>query len=724
MREKERHENRPAKRKPPWLLGLVVFGLLLLLVLLQSSNLWKTFSVESSSDTLLLYSLFTLNFLAFIILAFIFARSLLKLRQERRALQLGSKLKTKLLIYFFSVSLLPLIAMAVFSYLYMNRALEKWFSQMPEKVIRQAGSLQKENVANQKARAADTARVIAALLAKGGFDQQTLDLVRENGKLTAVEVLNSRNQPLISSVAKVPADQNTAFNETIGLVRNGEINNGSLSDGQGFDAAVADLGDGRKLLIIPAAGSEGTVGELVNSSIAEFDRLKKSQVFVRRLALTTLGLLTFLLIFASTWVAFYVAKGLTRPIRALAEGADEIARGNYSHRVGVFAEDELGLLVSAFNTMTGKLEANAEELDQRRRYIETILQSLSTGVISFDDRSRVTTINQAARDMLRLEEADFVGFELDRVVTERNRQIIGKLIARAKRIGRAAEQTVLFRESVEGSTIGTQEVTVALSAAALPDESGTVLVIEDLSELVSAQRAAAWQEVARRMAHEIKNPLTPIQLSAERIAKRFRNADNGGVHVTDSESPTIKVIDEGTKTILREVASLKSMVDEFSRFARLPDANLKEIDIGEVIGQAVTLYEDRKPLTDISFRIVSKLPLVMADSEQLKRVFVNLIDNALESFEDHNGDRKINITAGYDRKSELVKIEVEDNGTGIADDDIPKLFQPYFSTKGRGTGLGLAIVNRIIREHNAKISVVSGRSSGSKFMIEIPAQTD
>ncbi len=717
-------EDKPAVRKPPWLLGFVVFGLLVFLVLLQSSNLWKSFSVESISDTLLLYALSSLNFIAFIVLAFILVRSLIKLRQERIAFQLGSKIKTKLLFYFFAVSLLPLLAMSIFSYLYMNRALEKWFSQMPEKVIRQAGTLQKEHVENQKARAADSARVIAALLAKSGSDQQTLDLVREKGKLTAVEIIDAENRVVVSSVAPIPDGLREEYGKIIRSIRSGDFNNPSLSDGNGFDASLADFSDGRKLLIIPGAGPEGTVGELVNSSIVEFDRLKSSQVLVRRLGLTTLGLLTFLLIFASSWVAFYIAKGLTRPIRALAEGADEVARGNYSHRVSVVAEDELALLVGAFNAMTAKLEESAEELDERRRYIETILHSLSTGVISFDRKSRVTTINKAAKDMLRLENADFLGIDLDRVLTERNRIIFKRLIARAMRIGSAAEQAVLFKERTDGSVEGSEEITVALSAASLPHKNGTVLVIEDLSELASAQRAAAWQEVARRMAHEIKNPLTPIQLSAERIAKRFRPGQNGDGQPDGVESPDIKVINEGTNTILREVRSLKSMVDEFARFAKLPDVELREIKLAEVIEQAVALYDGRDQTTNITSLIESDLPYVMADDEQLKRVFVNLIDNAIESFGADGRDKQIEIRAGYYSNLEIVRIEVEDNGPGIEKADVPRLFQPYFSTKGRGTGLGLAIVNRIIRDHNGRIFVKANQPKGSTFVIEIPAQPD
>ncbi|MDH3492400.1 MAG: ATP-binding protein [Acidobacteriota bacterium] len=710
------------KRKPPWILGAIVVGLLLFLFLLQSSNVWKSITVSSSGETLMLYALSSLNFIAFVVFALILARSLLKLRQERRALQLGSKLKTRLLIYFAGISLLPLIAMAVFSYLYVNRAIERWFTQMPENVVRQAGQLQSDAARDQQGKVKATARMVALLLKDREPDEESLETIRKAGNLSVIEVLGDNNRPLYSSRGDIASERATELSEVESLIRMGDLDNPVLSDGTGFDAAVADLSGGKTLLIVPAPGPKGDVGELVNSTLQEFDLLKANQVFVRQLGLTTLGLLTFLLIFASSWAAFYVAKGLTRPIRALAEGADEIARGNFSHRVDVFAEDELELLVRAFNTMTGKLEEKSNELEERRRYTETILQSLSTGVISFDSENRVTTINKAAIEMLRLDHGDFVGFKLPELVRTENSVVFEKLIARAARVGYANEQNVLFRKNTDGSSGATDEVIVALAATELPDDSGAVVVIEDLSELISAQRAAAWQEVARRMAHEIKNPLTPIQLSAERIAKRFASGSNGRSESASVDGQTEDVVNEGTDTILREVASLKSMVDEFSKFARLPDADKKETDIAKVIEQTAALYKGRTGSVEILLNLEKDLPMVNADSEQLKRVFVNLIDNAIESFPDSGINDSVSINAVFEKQRELIRVEVVDNGAGINPADINRLFQPYFSTKGRGTGLGLAIVHRIVREHQGKITAAQNQPRGSKFSMELPVQ--
>ena len=292
------------------------------------------------------------------------------------------------------------------------------------------------------------------------------------------------------------------------------------------------------------------------------------------------------------------------------------------------------------------------------------------------------------------------------------------------RIGKAGEQTTLQASKTNSRNgNGTNEnLPVALTATALPNDNGAVLVIEDLSELIAAQRASAWSEVARRMAHEIKNPLTPIQLSAERIAKRFAQVPVSSFQVSSSENDekNAKVIKDGTETILREVNSLKSMVNEFSRFARLPDARLKSGDLNALIEQTVLLYEDRVSGVVIEKDLAANLPKTLIDDEQLKRVFVNLIDNALEVFDESQKDKIISIKTFHDAARDLIVAEVSDNGAGISPSDFQKLFQPYFSTKGRGTGLGLAIVQRIVSEHRGKIKAVNNSPKGAKFIVEIP----
>ncbi|HEX8367505.1 MAG TPA: ATP-binding protein [Pyrinomonadaceae bacterium] len=734
----ERRTPPLKRRSPPWILGGLVFFLLTGLVLLQTSNLWKELSVETANDTLALYALSSLNFIAFVIFAFIFVRSLVKLRRERRALAVGSKIKTRLLIYFFAVSLLPIIAMAVFSYLFMNRALERWFTQIPENVIREARQMQTQAVEDQTLKLSETARMLATVLDRQEITNESLSKIVEQGNLTRLSVLSKNGEILAASERNLSPEQKAELDRTIMFVRQNQLDALALHDGKGFDVAVADFSDGRRLVVVPDLRPEENVSQMVENSLIEFDKLKEQQITVRRIGLSTLGLLTFLLIFASSWTAFYIARGLTIPIKALAEGADKIAHGNFSHRVDVLAEDELALLVSSFNQMSARLEANSAELLERRKYTETVLQSLSTGVISFDAKDRITTINKAAIQILRLENASFENFALSTIVNAENRAILEKLLARAKRIGQAAEQTVLARENADGNGSGAGEsVPVALAATALPDKNGVVLVIEDLSELLQAQRASAWAEVARRMAHEIKNPLTPIQLSAERIIKNFyrtasfvrpssaenetKNSETNGEGQTAKDKGQFeKVVEESTSTILREVNSLKSMVDEFSRFARLPNVRLEDGSVNEIVRQSVALYEDRFNDVRIETILARNLPPAMLDEEQLKRVFVNLIDNAIEAFDKSRADKRINVKTFHDKGRDLIVAEVSDNGGGIAPSNFQKLFQPYFSTKGRGTGLGLAIVQRIVIEHGGKIKAVNNSPRGAKFIIELP----
>ena len=721
------------RRSFPYVLGAIVLLLLTLLILLQASNLWKDLTVETAGNTLLLYALSSLNFIAFVIFAFIFTRNILKLRRERRALALGSKIKTRLLIYFCAVSLLPIIAMAVFSYLFWNRAIERWFADIPIAVVREARNVQNKAVEDQFVKLAETARMLAAALPNP--TNEDLRKLVEAGNLTRIEIISKNGLVLAESGKNLNSEQKAELEKTLSFIRQNKFDEPGLRDGKGFDAAVADISDDRQLVVIPDLRNEENVSRLIDSSLEQFDSLKNKQVSVRQIGLTTLGLLTFLLIFASSWTAFYIAKGLTVPIKALAEGADEIARGNLRHRVEVLAEDELALLVTSFNQMSAKLEENSAELERRRRYIETVLQSLSTGVISFDAENRVSTINKAAIRIFKLEDADFAEFKLNQLVGKENQAVLERLLTRAKRVGQASEQTVLQRENTNGNAESGGSLPVALTATALPNENGVVLVIEDLSELIAAQRASAWAEVARRMAHEIKNPLTPIQLSAERIAKRFASVQSPKSKVqsflnvfktkteeadSKTEDQTAKVIKEGTETILREVSSLKSMVDEFSRFARLPNVKLESGNLNEIIAQAVLLYADRHLDVQIKTKLAENLPDTLLDEEQLKRVFVNLIDNAIEVFDESQAEKRIDIKTFYDKARDLIVAEVADNGSGIPPSDFKKLFQPYFSTKGRGTGLGLAIVHRIVSEHHGRIKAVNNSPKGAKFIVELP----
>ncbi|MCC6825948.1 MAG: HAMP domain-containing protein [Acidobacteria bacterium] len=712
-------EKARKKRGVPWITGIAVLFLFVLLFLLQSSNLWKNLSIETSSDLVLLYGLSALNFFALVIFGFILLRSIVKLIRERKALVLGSQIKTRLFLYFILVSILPIFAMATFSYLFMNRALERWFTQIPENVIRETRDLQTRTVIDRFAKLDETTRMLATLISEDKVSGEEFLAIARAGNLSFIGILKKDGKYAANYRRPMPAEQTQRLDELLAKVSPaGGSDIPEASDGREFDLARARLPNGSSLIVVPDEYSETSVSQIVDNSLTEFEQLKQKQITIRQVGLLTLGVLTFLLIFASSWIAFYIARGITQPIKALAIGADEIAHGNLSHRVEVLAEDELGMLVDAFNAMSEKLEQNAGELAARRRYIEAVLEALPTGVISFGGDGRLSTVNQAAARMFHIEGKDATGkLPLDILFPEHN-EIVTRLITRARRTGFASEQAVFDQASNDN---GSNEMVVSLAASPLPDNSGTVLVAEDLSELIAAQRASAWQEVARRMAHEIKNPLTPIQLSAERIAKRFSSEKLNDLAVKGTLD---SVVHESTETILREVFSLKMMVDEFSRFARLPEPVIVQGSLSDVIRRAIASFEGRSPGVEIAFSEIGEIPEIMLDDEQMKRVFTNIIENSLESFSVEQTARSINVTARHDKARGLVVTEVVDNGRGIELRDLPRLFQPYFSTKGRGTGLGLAIVNRIVAEHKGRIFASANDGKGAKFTIELPAILD
>ncbi len=735
------HKLSQRRRIFLWLLGLTVL-LLLAIIVSQQTWLWTVVQPDTASDTLLLYALSTLNFVAFVVFSFIFVRNLVKLRRERRERQLGSKIKTRLLIYFIAISFLPITAMAVFSYLFLNRSLEKWFSPFPEGVVQEAREVRRESLARQNQGLLETGVLLAEILNRqtDAERQSTLDQIVAKGNFAALQIVDENRTPILQARAKLSSAHESEMDELLQQARSSPVAiKESLADGKAFDVIAVLLGSNQRLLIVPERRADTDLNNTIADSQSEYQKLVKRQRKVRLLGVSTLGLMTLMLLFVSSWVAIYLARGIATPIKALAEASDQIAKGNLAYRVTTAAEDELALLAHSFNQMTAQLEENRRRIDtgsrqlqeknlaleERRNYIETVLESLSTGVVSLDEEDRVTTINAAAARMLQLPTEQIVKSRLSELISNQDQLTIGQLLSRARRTGQASDQA----EIVGRGGYTSDPLPVALTATALrsapAEKRGVVLVIEDLSELLAAQRAAAWSEVARRMAHEIKNPLTPIQLSAERIAKSYRRLGangNGNGQVDDSleEARVRAVVDECTETIAREVAGLKAMVDEFSRFARLPIARLSLADLNEVVQHAAALYEGRLDGVQMVLKLDQEIPETMLDSEHLRRVFVNLIDNALNSLAETDGERAIEISTTYDPKSSLLVAEVADTGHGISPADFKRLFQPYFSRRGSGTGLGLAIVQRIVLEHSGRIRAEANHPRGAKFVIELP----
>jgi PAS domain S-box-containing protein len=438
--------------------------------------------------------------------------------------------------------------------------------------------------------------------------------------------------------------------------------------------------------------------------------------------LLTLSLFTVLLLFAATWSALHMAQGITIPIQALAEATREVGTGNFATQVHVTAGNELGTLVRSFNQMTTQLAANrqqieeftgslqqaVQEIDQRRTLIETVLENIPTGVLSLDAEGKIAGMNRAARQIFGDHTQDRQ--TLAQLLGENTARDIEHLMRRSLRLGGASKELEFL--------VGGHVVHAAVTLSPLgPRRStaGYVLVIDDLTELLRAQKAAAWQEVAQRVAHEIKNPLTPIQLSVERL---LRYLNRGG---SPSDPPELtQLVGECTALIAREVGTLKTLVSEFSQFARFPVARLAPAEPNSIVRRALDVFQGRLDDVTIHTDFAPGLPLIKADDELLRRVIVNLIDNAAEAMEGSSA-RHLNLTTRFRTEHDAVEITIADTGHGISPEDKEKLFLPFFSTKARGTGLGLAIAGRIVAEHHGLMRAEDNSPVGTRFVIELPA---
>ena len=455
----------------------------------------------------------------------------------------------------------------------------------------------------------------------------------------------------------------------------------------------------------------------IAQSFQEYKQLKLLKQPIKGIYILLFLLMTLLIVFSVTWFGLYLARGITVPIQLLAEGTREVAAGNLDYRVTVQADDEVGILVTSFNKMTEDLassktqlehaytglQAKHTELEERRRYTETVLEAVATGVVSAGRDGVVTTVNRAAARMLGVVPGTVVGRHY--AVAFAGHQY-ADLVAVMQRMDRLREGS-LERElqvSRDGSSL---TLLTSLTALQGPEQEylGIVLVFDDMTELLAAQRLAAWREVAQRIAHEIKNPLTPIQLSAQRLRRRLggRVPDDGGV------------LEECTGTIIGEVEGLRRLVDEFSRFARMPSLAPKPIDLHRLLEGVIALYAETHPAVALRADFAPDVPTLEADGDQLKRAILNLIDNAVES-----GASEVAVATAVNRGAGRIQIVVADNGPGIAPDARDRVFLPYFSTKTTGMGLGLPIVHQIVTDHGGQIRVDDNLPQGSRFVIELP----
>ncbi len=756
------HNAKPAKltergrRRVTTVIILSILVLLLLLSLLAQSgfNPEPFLMPDTSGQTLTLYALTSLNFLAFVTVSFVLMRQVLKLVQERRAGRLGSKFKARMVSYAIGLSLLPALLLFFFAFGLLNRSIDRWFGEPARQINNDAKALEENYFSKEEAELGVIVRAVArslplvstglssrADIRKGlrqEINEYNLALARLSVDAERLMVPNDNSQLRELEPALQLAERSA------GLEPHTTRYKSEASNAIFFIASVrlsASPSDKRVLTVVREFPPElSRLAASIDAQHQSFHNLAGKIKRIKTIYVLLLGAVTLLLIFAAVWLALYVARGITVPIQLLAEATDRVARGDFSHPVEALAQDELAALVRSFNQMAAQLAENRERLehaaedlktinealDNRRRYIETVLESLSTGVISTDEKTAITTINRAALQMLDLDPKPQVGTSIEQIINGKPGDDLALLCRRARR--GAAAQTEIELPRPDGSALLTATTAIALTNAEGVLE-GFVIVIEDLTDLIQAERAAAWGEMARRMAHEIKNPLTPIQLSAERIARNYNRE-----LIAQGDGRFDRIVNEGTATIVREVATLQRMVEEFSLFARLPEARPIEASLNQVVRDAVSLYAERLQGIVLTCDLAAELPTLRLDPEQIKRVLVNLIDNAIESHHlddasTTNGakgaasiapQRRIALETRYRKASEVVRLVVADTGHGIRPADRDKLFLPKFSTRDRGTGLGLAIVSHIIADHQGRIWVEENQPRGARFVIELP----
>jgi two-component system nitrogen regulation sensor histidine kinase NtrY len=718
------------------LLAISVF--LLVAVLVSQTAFDQTLLRPGNNQDIVVFAaLSALIFLLFVALTFVLLRNLLKLFAERRLGVLGSKFRTRMVAGALLLSSLPVVMMYWFAYGLMNRSIDKWFSTPVEEVRANTHAMASAlaSYAMQNARA-EALSIAAAPEIEHGFSShgfsgvvsefQRHELTLQGGFALALrddDLEASFNEPAPWAVLKprLPLADAAAGHPARFTWQQTDYTLGS--------APVP--GGGLILVAIPLPSQFSETVRQVEDSQQRYYDLARERRLVRRTYMGLLLLLTMIVLFVTTWLALFLSKIVTRPLSALAEATQEISRGRLDYRVPVSAADEIGDLVRSFNRMAEDLEssrrqieassrdlsaANAE-LDQRRRQMETILESIPTGVLSLDADRRVTHVNQALLRMFHPEGGHNGARHLLRAASLKDvfptevLEDLEPLLRRADRMGMTTSQMEMQLPRVS--------LNVAVTVATLKhqdERSGYVVVFEDLSDLLKAQKQAAWREVARRVAHEIKNPLTPIALSAERIQRHLDRA-------TPADPALLAVVRACAETIAGAVETVRRLVDEFSTLARFPVAKPQPADINEVIENALSMFNGRLDGIGVHKSLASDLPRVMADSEAIKRAIANLVDNAAEASQDAVV-REIEISTALVASRDAIEITVADSGHGVTRELKERLFLPYFSTKKRGTGLGLAIVSRIVEDHHGSIRVEENHPVGARFIVELPVVPD
>ena len=719
------------RRKRERIIIVITVFVILVLSFLEY-QLFRTETILPASNNVLIYGLININVILIILLIFLIIRNVVKLIFERRHGVIGSKLRTKLVAAFVSLSLIPTVLLFLVSINFLSYSIDNWFSMRIGDALNKTIEVAQMYYQQTTDQAKFYARQISEDITRNRLYQIERDVYlralmeqrQKSFKFSLMEVYfdNTKQKFIVKDkdapdLKPVPLSAKALEDVFLG-------NDISMVNPSG----VGDLVSGA-VPIYSYVSPRDVIGVVVVSVyipktlIDKVDVISKTSEQYKQLIILknplkfsyiiTLFLVTLLIIFAATWFGLFLAKGITVPIQDLAEATLKIAQGDLDHQINVVADDEIGVLVDSFNQMTKDLKKSNQRLEQvnldiesRRKYMETVLRNVSAGVVSVDREGIITTINRAAEKMLDIKTGNILSKRYEEVLDPEHLAIVDELLQE-------------LRESKEGFIEKQLELKVKdraliflITTTLISDDDGNdmgmVIVFEDVTRLQRAERAAAWREVARRMAHEIKNPLTPVQLSAQRLQKKF--GDKLG---EDSD-----VFHECTKTIINQVDVLKNLVDAFSRYARMPVTNPAINDLNDVITDSVTLFQDAHKEIAFDFSRGVDIPKLSLDPEQMKRVMINLLDNAVAAVDKQDG--RIEIKTSYDGSRHRARVEVADNGCGIPPAYKGRMFEPYFSTKRSGSGLGLAIVNSIIDDHHGQLSVRDNSPRGTIVAFELP----
>ncbi len=726
------------KKKKSRLIRYVIVVCLCLFILLTylESKVFTLGTVPFPvSGNVLVFALININVVLLLLMAFLVMRNLVELVFERRRNLIGAKLRTKLVVSFVSLSLVPTALLFFVALQFVSTSMDYWFNINVDQSLSASLSLAQDvysEVAQDVVRrAADVAASLQRIGTEGPDSEALLEQKLAQYRLSGLAVLG-RNKGVISQLwateinqdetLQIPANlERRALQGEKGLTTSQPVLAGELIHGL---ASFAPEKDGPSYIVVASALiSKARLErmEIISKGIEGYRQLLLLKKPIKSSLLVMLLIVTLLIIFSAIWFGFYVADGLIKPIDKLASGIQKVAGGELDFVLEKNSEDEMGRLFDSFNQMTRDLLTSKDqvenannalreiniETERRRRYTEIILQNVTAGVISLDANGRIIMINKFAEELLKISRDDVLNKNYKSILRFSHLTILENFFIELGSSGKATIQKPLK------ITVSNETVSLLVNFTRLMDDNGQplgiVIVFDNLTELEKVQRMAAWREVARRIAHEVKNPLTPIQLSAQRLRKRYMEHLGGEG----------QVFDQCTRTIINQVDELKHLVSEFSSFARMPAVKKSLNDVAAVVHEVLVLYEEAHK--DINFKFSAQnVERFLFDLEQIKRVIVNLLDNAVASL-DGSCQGRIDLEIYHDKLENKVFIEVRDNGCGVNDTDKLRLFEPYYSTKKTGTGLGLAIASTVIADHDGYLRVKDNQPQGSRFIIELPA---